>query len=114
MSSQAVVFEPEHATDSCPWCGSIISREEFEKIEARIAEQERERLAAERARMQQRLETHKKSTEMAFRAELEKKVAELNAEREQREAAVQKEAATKAERQDRGDMEKKLTALGTE
>ena len=114
MSSEAVAFRPDPATESCPWCGSTISREEFEKFEKRIAEQERERLAVERARMQQELETHKKSTEVALRTELERKVAALNAEREQREAAVRKEGATKAEEQVRGDMEKQLAALVTE
>ena len=51
MSSEAIAFEPHPGTESCPWCGTNISREEFQKIEARIAEQERERLAAERSRM---------------------------------------------------------------
>ncbi|MBI5711436.1 MAG: DUF2130 domain-containing protein [Candidatus Eisenbacteria bacterium] len=114
MSSEAVAFEPEPATESCPWCGNVISREEFEKIEARIADQERKRLAAERVRMQQELEAHKQSTEIALRAEAEKKIAAFNAEREQREAGIRKEAAATVEARVRGDMDKKLGALITE
>ena len=114
MSSQAIAFDSGHATESCPWCGSVIAREEFEKIEARIADQERKRLAAERLRMQQELEAHKQNAEATLRAEVEKKIADFNAEREQREAAIRKDAAEKAETQVKGDMEKKIAALATE
>lgn len=114
MSSEAVAFQPDPSTEGCPWCGSVISREEFEKIEARIADQERKRLAADRARMMQELDAHKKNTEVALRTETEKKIAVFNAEREQREAGIRKEVAATVEAKLRGDVEKKLEALVTE
>ena len=36
---------PELATERCPWCGSKISRAEFQRIRDQIAEHERARLA---------------------------------------------------------------------
>jgi hypothetical protein len=36
---------PDAATERCPWCGSKISRVEFQRIRDQIAEQERGRLA---------------------------------------------------------------------
>jgi hypothetical protein len=114
MSSEAVAFEPHPATESCPWCGNAISRDEFEKIEARIADRERERLGIERARMQQELQALRQAMEVSLRAEADKKIAAFKSEREQREATIREEAAAAVEAQVKGDMEKKLAALTIE
>ena len=40
MSSELAV-RSQVATERCPWCGSTISREKFDEIAERIAEEER-------------------------------------------------------------------------
>src|SRR5687768_15946609 len=53
--STAVALQPQTATDQCPWCGTTISRARFSEIQTAIAEQERKKLAHERARIQAEL-----------------------------------------------------------
>ena len=59
----AVVVESQVQTERCPWCDSVISRAKFLQVQTKIAEQERKKLAVERARIQQELEREKQEFE---------------------------------------------------
>ena len=102
-------------TDRCPWCGSLISRARFIEIEAKIREQERKRLAEAEATMrkqleqkfQQKLETAKRAAAANEKAEADKRVTSIIAERdrmqeklkqaEAREATIRKQVQDEAE-----------------
>jgi len=114
MSSEVIAFESHPATENCPWCKNPISREEFQEIEARIAEQERNRLAAERSRMQLEIETYKRTLAATLKAEHEERLKTLNAEREEREAAIRQTAIIESETRVKSSMEGQITALVSE
>lgn len=122
MSTVAV--QAQVATDRCPWCGTTISRARFIEIQTRIAEQERKKLADERARMKQELRVETQKAEARVREEAKKKLASLVAERDQAAARVKelelrviagrKEAASQAEARVKAALDKRLAALTTE
>lgn len=123
--STAVAVQPQPAvTDQCPWCGSAISRKRFIEIQARIAEQERSKLAQERGRMREELRAEMQKTEARVKDEAAKKVAALTAERDRAAAkvkeleagsdAIRRKAEKQAEIRVKADVEKKMAALTTE
>jgi hypothetical protein len=62
---------PDPASERCPWCGSSISRAEYQRIRQNITEQERARLAeVERTLRQQFAREQQKATATA-KAEVE-------------------------------------------
>ncbi len=92
-------------TERCPWCGSAISRAEFERIRQEVAEQERVRLAkAERAlheRFKSELNAAKEKAVQAERTSAAKKIAEATkaataAEQQLKKAAAERDAIVKA------------------
>src|SRR6266496_4565479 len=82
MSNAEVALQTRIATAACPWCGSVISRSKFAEIENRIAEQERRKLAEERARMDQQLRTEVQKAEARVKIESDKKLDAMVAERD--------------------------------
>lgn len=84
-------------TDSCPWCGSIISRDKFNEIQAKIRIEEQKKLEAAEAALRRRLETEKQAAEKRIRDEADKKVTALSAELRQALESLKKAEASKAE-----------------
>jgi hypothetical protein len=102
-------------TDRCPWCGTLVPRARFVEIEAKIREQERGRLAEAEVAMrkqleqkfQQDLETAKRAAAAKEKADGEKRLVSIAAERdrmqeklkhaEAREATIRKQAWDEAE-----------------
>jgi hypothetical protein len=120
----AVAFQQHAATDQCPWCGTVIAHAKFLEIQARIAEQERKKLALDRVRMQEELSAALKKSEVRLKQEAEKRVSALAAERdaatakakqlEARAVAIRKEAEKQTEIRVTGEFEKKMEALTTQ
>jgi hypothetical protein len=112
-----VALQTRVATDSCPWCGTVISRGKFLEIEKRIADLERKKFAAEREKMEAQIRAEAQKAGLHEKEENEKKLAAL-AEKlkaaEVREAAIKKEAAAQAEAKANAEAEKKLIALSKE
>src|SRR5690348_5909154 len=108
-------------TERCPWCGSAISRTEFERIRQEVAEQERVRLAkAEEAlhgRFTSELNAAKQKAVQAERASAAKKIAEATraaraAEQQMKKIAAERDAVVKARVEaERGAGAKKLTEV---
>jgi len=124
-TAAAVALQHHHAvTDQCPWCGTTISRAKFIEIESRIAEQERKKLAQDRARMQAEARETLQKTEARIRQDADKKVAALTAERDKATAsakeqqaradALRKEAEKQTEIRIKAEFERKMQALATE
>ena len=76
--------EPKTNTEQCPWCESPISRSKFIEIRARIAEQEKKKLAVERARMTDEFREERKQIEARHAQETEKARTEVTAQAEAR------------------------------
>lgn len=105
-------------------CGSGISRARLVEIQARIAEQERNKLNHERALMKEELGAAWKKTEARLKEEADKKLAALTAERdkataktkafEARATAIRKETERQTEIRVKAELEKKMDALTTE
>jgi hypothetical protein len=62
---------PEVTTDQCPWCGSKISRAEFQRIRDQIAEQERGRLARVEQTLRQQFGAEQQKAMAAAKAEVD-------------------------------------------
>jgi hypothetical protein len=94
---------PDPATERCPWCGSKISRVEYQRICNQIAEEERGRLAkAEQALRQQFAREQQKATATA-KVEVEKAKRDAAAQIEKtrkeataRETSIRKQASEAA------------------
>jgi hypothetical protein len=95
--SSAIALDP--GTQTCPLCGNAISSQEFARIQARIAEQERKRLTDEQARMRHELQVQKQN---------------MIAQRDTREAAIRKEAAAQAEARVKSEAEKRVASVVAE
>jgi hypothetical protein len=94
---------PELATERCPWCGSRISRAEFQRIRDQIAEQERGRLARVEQTLRQQFAREQQKAMATAKGELEKAKADAAAQVETarkeaaaRETAIRKQAAEAA------------------
>jgi len=117
------------ATELCPWCSSVISRDNFLEIEGKIRAQEKEKLDKREASIRQTLqqqfaadyEKQRQSSEKKFQAETEKTVAKLVAERdaaarklkdaEGREVEIRKQAKAEAEKIATKELEKQKGVL---
>jgi hypothetical protein len=86
------------ATDRCPWCGSTIPRARFIQIQTKIAEEEREKLAAERARVQQEAQ-ETVAAAIKSKDEAAAKVKQLEADKERVRREVTEEATAKAKKE---------------
>jgi hypothetical protein len=102
----AVAVQPQAAVDRCPWCGSSISRIKFVEIQTKIAEQERNKLATERARMKQEFQADLQKMEARVREEAGKTLATVVAQRDQAAEKVRQLEAMKQK-----DLEQQRTAL---
>jgi hypothetical protein len=93
---------PEPATERCPWCGSKISRIEYQRICNQIAEEERGRLAKAEQALRQRFGAEQQKAMATAKAEVEKakRDAAAQIEKAKREAAAReaviRQQATKA------------------
>src|SRR5436190_9041344 len=109
-----VALQTRVTTEACPWCGSAISRAKYLDIEKRIGEQERKKLASERARMETQLRAEAQKNFLREKEESEKKIATLASKlkaSEQNEATIKKEALAQGEAQAKAEGEKKLAAI---
>jgi hypothetical protein len=109
-------------TERCPWCGSLVSRVKFIEIEAKIREQERKRLAEAESTMrkqleqkfQRDLETAKRAAAAKEKADSEKRVTNIAAERdrmqEKLKQAEAREATIRKQAQDEADQKLKKQA----
>jgi hypothetical protein len=68
----------ETLKESCPWCGSKISRARFEEIEARIRQEQQKELKASEAALRRRFEAEKQAAERRLKADADKKGIVLN------------------------------------
>jgi hypothetical protein len=68
----------------CPWCNSVIPRPQFQEIQARIREQEQEKLEALESDLRERYETQLQKVEKRAKEETEKQFARIIAERDER------------------------------
>src|SRR6266545_238488 len=110
-------------TERCPWCDSVISHSKFLQIQMRIADQERKKLAEERARIEQEIRREKEAFAARVKQEADAKVAAIVVERDQaaskvkevegREARIRQQAA-EAEARTRVEAEKTLAAVKAE
>src|SRR6476660_6416072 len=64
--------------DTCPWCGSLISHEQFKEIETKIREEQQKELKATEAVLRKRFELEKQAAEKRAKAEADKKAVALN------------------------------------
>lgn len=117
------------ATELCPWCNSVISRDKFLEIETRIRKEEKTKLDAKAASMRQVLERQfaaqyekqRLAAEKKLQAESDKEIAKLAAERdaatkklkdaEAREFEIRKQAKDDAERVAVKELQKQREAL---
>jgi hypothetical protein len=116
-------------TERCPWCSSLVSRTKFLEVEAKIREQERKRLAEAESEMRKRLEqTFQRDLEAAKRAavakekaDAEKRVVSVTAERdrmqeklkdaEAREATIRKQVQEEAAHRHKKELVEQHTIL---
>jgi hypothetical protein len=68
----------EIVKDTCPWCGSTISREKFKDVEARIRQEQQKELKASEAALRKRFEVEKQFAEKRAKAEADKKATALS------------------------------------
>jgi len=102
-------------TEQCPWCGSVISRDQFVQIETKIRAEEKKRLTDLEATMRRRLDAEKQEAEQNMREEAAKQIAAAAVERdsalhrvqdlEAREATIRKQASEEALQQVRSRLE---------
>ena len=118
------------ATERCPWCSSVISRDRFLDIEAKIRAQEKEKLDKKEASIRETLqkqfaadyEKQRQAREKKLQAENEQVVAKLVAERdaaakklklaEAREVEIRKQAKADAEKAAAKELEKQEGCSG--
>src|SRR5258708_39589549 len=62
----------DEPTEKCPWCGSKISRAEFQRIRDQIAEQERGRLAEGEQGLRQQFAREQQKALATAKSEIEK------------------------------------------
>src|SRR5438094_393064 len=113
MSPSVVALESQLPTERCPWCESVILRSKFLQIQTRIADQERRKLAEERARIEARVmeeAAHKMAVIAAERDRAASKLKEIEA----REATVRQQAAAEAEARTRAEVQTTLAAATVE
>jgi len=117
------------ATERCPWCSSVISRDSFLEIERKIRAQEKEKLDKKEALIRETLqrqfaadyEKQRLASEKRLQAENEKAVVKLTAERdvaanklkdaEAREVEIRKQARAEAETAAAKEVEKQKGVL---
>jgi hypothetical protein len=94
---------PDAASERCPWCGSKISRAEYQRIREKITEQERGRLAEVEQTLRQRFGAEQQKAMATAKAEVEKAKRDAAAQIEKarkeaaaRETAIRKQAAESA------------------
>jgi hypothetical protein len=94
---------PDAATERCPWCGSKISRIEYQRIRNQIAEEERARLAKAEQALRHQFATEQQKTTATAKAEVEKAKRNAAAQIEKarkdtaaREKAIRRQAAEAA------------------
>lgn len=109
----STVVEPEVPTERCPWCDSPILRSKFLQIQTRIADQERKKLAEERARIEARIMEEAARKVAAIAAERDQAASKVK-EVEAREATVRQQAAVETETRIRVEAEKTLAAVTAE
>jgi hypothetical protein len=130
--SEGVAMQQAADADHCPWCGSAVPKAKFIEIRDRIAQQERNKLASEKARLEQEIRTEWKQREAKLNAENDRKVAAALAERdrvtaaareaeartaakakdlESKEARIRKEAADEATAKAKADADKAMSLL---
>jgi hypothetical protein len=83
--------------DSCPWCGSIISRDKFKEIEANIRDEEQKKLKAVETDLRRRFEADKHAAEKRIRDEADKSVKSLTAQLKQTLERLEQSEASKSE-----------------
>jgi len=105
--------KPEAATERCPWCDGPILRSKFLQIQMRIADQERKKLAEERARIEARIMEEAASKMAAIAAERDQATSKVK-EVEARESSVRQQAAVEVETRIRAEAEKAMAALTAE
>jgi hypothetical protein len=116
-------------TELCPWCNSVISRVRFLEIEAKIRTEEQKKLAASEELMRSTLqaqfaaefEKRYQAGERKFRAEADKAIAKVSAERDAaarelknaaiREAEIRRQAREEAAKITAKEMEKQNARL---
>lgn len=79
----------EIVKDTCPWCGSIISREKFKEVEARIRQEQQKELKASEAALRRSFEAEKQGAE--------KKAALLNGQLQETLTRLKQSEAAKGE-----------------
>jgi chemotaxis protein histidine kinase CheA len=117
------------ATELCPWCNSVISRDKFLEVEAKIREEEKRKLAAREELLRESLqaqfaatyEKQRQASERKMKAESDKAVAKIQAEKdaaskklkeaEARELEIRKQARKEAEKDAAKQIEKQGEAL---
>jgi hypothetical protein len=94
---------PDQATERCPWCGSEISRTEFQRIRDQIAQQERGRLARVEQTLRQQFGAEQQKAMATAKAEVEKakrdsseQIEKARKEAAARETVIRKQAAETA------------------
>lgn len=107
--SASVSVQSQTTTDRCPTCGTAISKSKFLEI-TKIAEDERKRLAEERAHMQEEFRSRKQQMESAA----EEKIKAFVADRDRRETSIRREALAQAETRLKGEADKKVAAVAAE
>jgi hypothetical protein len=93
----------DEPTEKCPWCGSKISRAEFQRIRDQIAEHERARLAEVEQNLRQQFARQQQKARATAEAQVEKSkrdaATQIETARKQaaaREATIRKQAAETA------------------
>src|SRR5260370_6274723 len=93
----------DEPTEKCPWCGSKISRAEFQRIRDQIAEQERGRLAEVEQGLRQQFAREQQKAMATAKSEIEKakrgaaaQIEKARKEAAAREGTIRKQAAEAA------------------
>src|SRR2546427_5449309 len=107
MNASTVVEAP---TERCPWCDSEILRSKFLQIQTKIVDQERKKIAEERARIEARIMEEATNKVAAIVAERDQATSELK-EIAAREATVRQQAVVEAETRIRAEAAKTLAAV---
>jgi len=107
----------EALSDRCPYCESIIPRVKFLQLQEKIRQEEQKKLE----HLRQQIEASQKAVEARVKADAEKRLAGIVAERDRtleklkqmegREAAIKKQVETEAEQKHRRDLEQVRQAL---
>ena len=105
--------ESQVSTERCPWCDSEISRSKFLQIKTKIANDERRKLAEERALIEARIMEEATRRVTAISAERDQVATKLK-EMEVREAAVRQHAAAEAEARAKAEADEVLAGMTAE